>query len=167
MKDKRDKKELTRLILTALILGGGSLLGPVAEADEPIILDATNTTLPNGLNHEDGGKTIWLDNSALYRPFIIKGVPYTYPYDYRTYSFYGGKNVSSTGSTVKLFSGQVYNLSGYFGAGSNDATGNKVFIHSADAATYSATYKPVHVSNDGRRYHYPWRYELGHWPDYA
>ncbi len=46
MKDKRDKKELTRLILTALILGGGSLYGPIAEAT--VTVTGTPDNLPSG-----------------------------------------------------------------------------------------------------------------------
>ena len=43
MKSKKSKKELTSLILTALILGGGSLYGPVAEASDASIIDNGET----------------------------------------------------------------------------------------------------------------------------
>ena len=58
MKNKKSKKELTRLILTALILGGGSLYGPVAEADDPepaaSITDGGTSTVTKN-NVFDGG----------------------------------------------------------------------------------------------------------------
>ena len=49
MQDKRSKKELTRLILAALILGGGCLYGPVAEA--------TDYTIDNNVGKTTSGIT--------------------------------------------------------------------------------------------------------------
>ena len=45
MKNKRSKQELTRLILTALILGSGCLYGTVAEATDPKVVDEDMTTI--------------------------------------------------------------------------------------------------------------------------
>ncbi|WP_276838350.1 hypothetical protein [Anaerovibrio lipolyticus] len=43
MKNKRSKQELTRLILTALILGSGCLYGTVAEAAKTVNVTTSDT----------------------------------------------------------------------------------------------------------------------------
>lgn len=122
MKDKRDKKELTRLILTALILAGGSIYWPVAEAtDIPI---TSNTELPadgqtsNGLTTD--GYNIYANKDAqAYSDkdsITITGVPS----GYTGYNFYGGYNLNipfsdnNKGCTITLKGGTVKSIYGLY-----------------------------------------------------
>ena len=88
MKNKKSKKELTRLILTALILGGGCLYGPVVEADDvecEITTQEPSDEMPTGLTVK----------TANYRLYANTGYSLKFNYtdnltDWNDYWIYGG-----------------------------------------------------------------------------
>ena len=121
MKNKRDKKELTRLILTALILGGGCLYGPVAEAAKTVNVTTSDTpsSPPDNAKVEHYGyfniDYLIVDSGSTYDVININCDNYFW----KDYYFLGGYGSDSdngiTYRTVNLLGGKVKAIYGGYG----------------------------------------------------
>ncbi|WP_027405847.1 autotransporter outer membrane beta-barrel domain-containing protein [Anaerovibrio sp. RM50] len=132
MKNKKSKKELTRLIMAALILGGGCLYGPVAEAGSVTVTsDETvnyvyNGTKSNNSNEPDPRENADDHTTTVYGTVIGKG--YSQAGDLNGGTFGGLNNNSSSGTAnrnkVIIYAGAriYYDVFGGRGYYANDNT---------------------------------------------
>uniref|UniRef100_UPI00260C21B6 beta strand repeat-containing protein n=1 Tax=uncultured Anaerovibrio sp. TaxID=361586 RepID=UPI00260C21B6 len=126
MKKNHRERKLTRLVLGALMLGGGTLFAPTAEA-------ATTATITNGMAdatsmqgagmYQPAGINCWaLNSSVTYNALTINGV-HT---NWKSWDFAGYARNSSSGTygpvTVAMNNGELRSLYGVLLTGT--ATGN-------------------------------------------
>ena len=138
MKNKKSKQELTRLILTALILGGGCLYGPVAEAadtyDHTIDLDNASdinykTTItdyymyPTGLVANKTYKITFNVSGDLYKDDILT-------------AFYTSTGAGNSGCAALLTKGT---LKGVWGVYANGDTPGSVYNNSVTVSGGTVT----------------------------
>ena len=120
MKNKRNEKELTRLILTALILGGGCLYGPVAEAAKTVNVTTSNTPSNKPANADVNHYSYFnidyltVNSGSTYDVININCNDYSWN-DYYFLGGYGSVTNGITYRTVNLLGGKVKEIYGGYG----------------------------------------------------
>ncbi|WP_295159158.1 hypothetical protein [Selenomonas sp. AE3005] len=131
MKNKRNKKELTRLILMALILGGGSLYGPVAEAGDIEVTGTTqyvyNGKISNTLSSSENSSNHNTTVASTGKVFMGTFGGYT-------------TGFAANGNTVTINSGATIEQQIMGGRGENGASGNQVTVNSGAIVTVGGLY---------------------------
>ncbi|ORU01116.1 Large exoproteins involved in heme utilization or adhesion [Anaerovibrio sp. JC8] len=128
MKSKKSKQELTRLILAALILGSGSLFGPVAEAEElPITENPSGGAYSanvDGFQDEQQQTVYYLKDGTTYTGLKVNSS------SLNIWGFSGGysatDNVGLSGRTVTLKNGNVEYIYGGYGNYSSPQNNNLI-----------------------------------------
>lgn len=139
MKSKKSKQELTRLILTALILGNGSLYGPVAEASGNVTVEYTET-FAFVYNTFKGSERPYNGNQLVssYNNIVVNGTLLGDPMQPTSGAYGGGSTFggfSSTGgasavqNTVTINNGARISYNVYGGYADGQANQNTVTIN--------------------------------------